>query len=623
MDRQNIKEIVFTQDPKKMNWLRDDYPYAEVRCPEEFSWTVHHEHVKDEFVTTIKIVNNSAHPYFTNLDTLAISFPMEDRYDTSDISLDYRCHTHIFCGEDTSYVMCLRMGGDAPHLGMVLTEGSLSGYSVERDTEKMSNDRGCFWLHPSPREFAPHETMKVSWKIFPHNGKEDFWEKLNNFSSVLKVQADKYILFKGEQSRITIEAPSSDREQKIVVQGQKLTMCENGKYQYNLKGKETGEYDLRIEYGERKTHCRLFIQEPLEKILSRRCCFLVKHQQYHGVIQELVGAYLAYDNEEKHCVYTPENDYNGGRERTGMGVLMARFLQKYGVSGHEEEERSLKEYRAYYLRELVNEESGIVCNNSGYDNSYFRLYNYPWAAVFFTECWKLWRKPRDLKIACKIVYQFYAQGGDHFYPIQLPMEMLYREVKTVGDEEEQKKLKQMFIRHGERLMAIGKHYPASEVNYEQSIVAPAADILLQVYQITGETRYLDGAREQIEILDLFNGIQPDYHLNEVAIRHWDGYWFGKRRLYGDTFPHYWSAETGRVFKRYAEITQNDAWLKKAEKSLRGVLPMFFEDGSASCAYLYPCFINGEKGQFFDPYANDQDWGLCSNMENIKEHDDER
>ena len=27
--------------------------------------------------------------------------------------------------------MCLRMGGDAPHLGRVLTEGSLSGYSVE------------------------------------------------------------------------------------------------------------------------------------------------------------------------------------------------------------------------------------------------------------------------------------------------------------------------------------------------------------------------------------------------------------------------------------------------------------------------------------------------------------
>ena len=52
------------------------------------------------------------------------------------------------------------------------------------------------------------------------------------------------------------------------------------------------------------------------------------------------------------------------------------------------------------------------------------------------------------------------------------------------------------------------------------------------------------ARKQLDVLELFNGIEPSYHLREVAIRHWDGYWFGKRKLYGDTFPHYWSALTG-------------------------------------------------------------------------------
>ena len=28
-----------------------------------------------------------------------------------------------------------------------------------------------------------------------------------------------------------------------------------------------------------------------------------------------------------------------------------------------------------------------------------------------------------------------------------------------------------------------------------------------------------------------------------------------------------------------------------------------------CAYLYPYKIDGVKGQFYDPYANDQDWAL--------------
>ena len=33
----NVKEIVFSKDPKQMNWLREEFPYAEVKCPPEFS----------------------------------------------------------------------------------------------------------------------------------------------------------------------------------------------------------------------------------------------------------------------------------------------------------------------------------------------------------------------------------------------------------------------------------------------------------------------------------------------------------------------------------------------------------------------------------------------------------
>lgn len=610
-----LTEFIFQTDEKRMNWFREDYPYAQVRCPDEFSWTVRNVRTGDELTTTIRIVNSGEHSYFTNIGTIGITFPMPDKYDAANICLNDRCHTHIFCGENTSYVMCLRMGGEAPHLGTVLTEGSLSGYSVERDIARISNDRGCFLLHPSPKEFAPGEEMKITWKLFPHNGKEDFYRKLRAYPSIIGVEAKHFLLFAGEQEKIQIVPAFPAKE--VTVNGTAIRKDGNGEWQYVFKADRLGEQILRIEADGVQTVCRLFVQQPIEELLENRCRFIVKNQQYHGQIRELQGAYLGFDNEEKHLVYTPENDFNAGRERTGMGVLLARFLQMNGTFAHKEEEDSLKAYRAYYLRELVDPDTGTVCNDTGRDNRYFRLYNYPWAATFFVECYHLWKNPQDLKIAQKIIYQFYELGGYRFYPIEMPIVSVCRALEDAGWTEDAEAMKQIFRKHADNLLAAGKNYPASEVNFEQSIIAPAADVILQVYELSGEEKYLDGARLQMEMLDLFNGEQPDYHLHEAAIRHWDGYWFGKRRLYGDTFPHYWSAETGRVFRRYTALTGDMRYLEKAENSLRGVLSMFYPDGTATCAYVFPYSVNGERAGFADPYANDQDWGLCSFIEKTR------
>lgn len=607
-----MKEIVFSKDPKQMNWLREDFPYAEVKCPPEFSVEVQNEKDGDVLTTKVVISYNGAHPYFTNAGSIAISFPLQDRYADSVTCRDYRCHAHIFCGENTSYIMALRMGGAAPHLGMVLTKGSLSAYSMERDLKLQSNDRGCFWLHPSAQEFAPGDTMKLEWKVFPHRGREDFREKLRAFPRVILVDAEQYVIYPGETSKVTIE-PTFPAE-KVTINGASLEKTENSVYEYLFENEKTGEYVLSICADEVKTTCRLLVQERPETLAAKRCAFIVDHQQYHGKIKELQGAYLPYDNEEKILVCTSENDFNAGRERTGMGVLIARALQQNLLKDREKAEQSLREYHAFYLRELVNASTGLVCNCSGKDNSYFRLYNYPWAVTFFLECWKLWGEKEDLKTAVHITEKFYEQDGFRFYPIEMPIVMLCHELEKAGEQKDLKTVKDLFRCHADQLIEIGTAYPASEVNYEQSIVQPAAEVILQVYEVTGEEKYLRGAEQQIAVLELFDGQQPDYHLHETAIRHWDGYWFGKRRVFGDTFPHYWSAENGRTFKRYARLTGNEEYNIRGEHSLRGVLSMFFEDGTATCAYLYPYSVNGQKTDFADPYANDQDWGLCMNLE---------
>ena len=181
-----MQEIIFTEDVYQMNWLRSDYPYAKVYCPKELVSQVKNHREKDLVITEICLTNQSNKPMFTTVDSIQISFPLEDRYDKSDICMTRRCHTHLFCGENISYIMALRMGGEAPHFGMVLTQGSLSRYSVRRDVSKQSNDRGCFYLHPSPMEFQPGECKVIRWVIFPHSGKEDFKSLFSIFINTKK-----------------------------------------------------------------------------------------------------------------------------------------------------------------------------------------------------------------------------------------------------------------------------------------------------------------------------------------------------------------------------------------------------------------------------------------------------
>lgn len=117
--------------------------------------------------TEIRIKNEGKKPYFTNIEDIRISFPVPDQYEDSKTSLTRRCHTHLFCGKDVSWICALRMGGEAPHLGMVVTEGSLAAYSVRRNLLRQSNDRGCFICIPKAWSWRRgRRRSSVGW-IFP------------------------------------------------------------------------------------------------------------------------------------------------------------------------------------------------------------------------------------------------------------------------------------------------------------------------------------------------------------------------------------------------------------------------------------------------------------------------
>lgn len=605
-----MKELIYSHDKYKMNWIDGNTEWGTVKCEIPLDVEVKREKDSNIIKESYTFTNNTKKDIFTKLADIGIYTPFNDEYTTAAECMTNKCHTHIWCGGEVSYVMALRVGGYAPHLGMILTSGSLGGYSVERDISKMSNDRGDFIMHLSPFSLAPGEQHTISWTLFFHNGKDDFYKQASIYcKKFVDVRAEKYVLFQGEDSNVRIRSnfTFTKSDVKILFGNKPIKFeIEDNSVYFKVDTGLQGEINYSISISGVHTFLKLIVMPPFSELVRSRCRFIIKKQQYHNKNSHLDGAYLIYDNEEGSLFYADANDYNGGRERICMGILLALYLQS---AQDDQAEKSLLKYIDYVKRELVDEDTGEVYNDYMRDNSYERLYNAPWFALFYIELYKLCKKQDYLHIAYKIIMYYYANGGEKFYPIELPSVQIIDCMKAENMISEAATLTEQFIRHADYICETGTNYPASEVNYEQSIVAPAADILLNIYSLTNEKKYLDAAEKQLEILELFNGSQPDYHLYEVAIRHWDGYWFGKKKLYGDTFPHYWSAITANVYYKYAKLVGNETYLKKAETAYRGVLSLFMSDGSASCAYVYPVSVNGEKAGFYDPYANDQDWGL--------------
>ena len=620
IEGQIIKSLKHPGDQYSMNWIEGEKPWGTVIVPDGISFTVNREFSAEGALReTYAFTNEGEFPRLTSLGDIGIYTPFNDSYHEAEICVKNRCHTNLWCGGTSSYVMCLRMGGESPHLGLVLTKGSLGAYSTERIIELSSNDRGDFILHSQPMEFEPGETKIIQWELFWHEGKDDFYSQLRRYPSYVEIKADHFVTFRGEENHLEIltQKPLSFAEKK-------------------QKGQIPGEQIHLIKGNKTNTWCRTLELPPLLELASARCAFIAEKQQYRKPGSALDCAYLIYDNEENHMVYYHSGDNNAGRERIGMGVLMARYLRITEPHCHLAE--SLKNYLTYVLRELFDSKTGQVYDDilRSYPN-HIRLYNFPWFALFFLELHGLWKDNAYLRYAYLTLKKLYELGGDKFYTINLPIVQIMSCLEKSGMKKEYDELKNNFISHADTILANGINYPAHEVKYEQSIIAPAADILSQAYIVLGDKKYLEGAKKQIEMLSLFSGRQPDSCLYETAIRHWDGFWFGKRRLYGDTFPHYWSALSGMANAWYGKACElcshessspeKDLAKKTAEDSIRGALGLFFPDGSASCARIYPLTTDGsfgstisryanfrkrEKGEqasLLDPWANDQDWGL--------------
>ena len=618
-EQNQITGIQNTGDKYAMNWAKgDDLVWGEIKGDLELEVSVSREFTRQgTFREMYCFRNNTEFDIYTAGTELGICTPFPDYYTDASVCLTRCCHTHLWCGGCSSYIMALRMGGEAPHLGLILREGSLKGYSVERMAvtsgieEELSNHRGDFILHPENLHIRPGESYTISWELVWFEDREDFERILSEMEGFLRIESEAFVLTEGEELVFEAAVP---KDITVRRDGKEIPYIREGeRIQVSERPETTGEYCYEISLDGRVTRAAFLVMPDIVSLTEKRLHFIAEHQQCRDEKSYLNGAYLIYDNEEKCQYYGHRNDTNGGRERIGMGILFAYYLQHCPDAKLRE---SLDRYAEYVLRELYDEKTGEVFNDAPRCSDYIRLYNDPWMCRFFLEMYCLTEDSAYLDRYMRCIARFYQLGESHFYAIAVPMYESVKIFEKAGRTEDVKTLLKFYREHGDYIAACGRDYPAHEVAYEQSIVAPAASYMGELYRLTGEEKYRKEALAQYEVLALFQGNQPDYHMNEVAIRHWDGYWFGKKRCLGDTFPHYWSALTGWAYTHSEAVTGKDSYARKVRRSLQGVLSLFGEDGSASCAMVYPASVNGQAASFYDPWANDQDWGLYFNLKYI-------
>lgn len=636
-DTRNMNWLIET-DGSQYSWVKEKYGWGlgyftqiKNNTTEEYSWytpslkkksgeivycvgdidiTVSRVVQEGDLIEKYSFFNRSDKPI--SLSNIGIYTPFNDNYPSSEVCMEARTNAHIWDGGHAAYVNAMHMSANAPHLGLILLEGSIDGYNIsERSIKKAdSNFRGVISLVSSNIDLESKEEKVISWRIFSHNGMDDFHQKSLNKGGAL-VSCNKYVFETGDTLKAVFASNCAHENVSAFLNGIQIqTIKENECWNVEVPLTKVGDNCLEFKYGKsRITYAKCLVISDIERLIEKRVNFIVDQQQVKDPKNPKYGALLVYDNEKDQIFYNDTTKINftcfsEGGERLGMGVLLAKY---YLIHKDEKIKSALIDYACFIKTKLQDStyKTWFTYTHEGRN----RAYNYPWISSFYFYMYKVTGDKQYLCDGVGTLDAMFRHFGYGFYAIDIPVSLSLGLLKQAEMYEEYEHLKKEFVKIGETYLRTGLNFPKHEVSYEQSIIAPGLMIFAQLYLETKDERYLDELKKQLPVLESFASLQPSYHLNDIAIRHWDGYWLGKRKMWGDVFPHYWSTLSAYTYYYYYKCTGNTDYFNRANNIVRNNLCQFFENGKASCAYLYPLSVNGEKAKFYDPYANDQDWAL--------------
>lgn len=549
---------------------------------------------------------------------LGIQTPFNDRYPSAVESLTTCVNAHIFTGGDWSWVLAEPMDGRGMRLGLQLTRGELNAYSIQsRNGTIGSNARGHILLQVTdyalnPDSFGGQPTIilkpgvsyTLEWKL-------GWYENNVEFNSQLKKPAifSRYSSNVDNNIRLwTNRKVNVDSPRVSVISepgGVRLESSCAGTYNVQLTDAATG---LRA-------HTEVLFHRSLKETVNSRVRYILNHQIVREKSGVGAGSIVSVDTRTGCHVFDPSwLDWSDGSERIGMPVLLLRSANM-GILSSELSERAFKaadSWRDFSLRYLIDNTGAVKRSSSQSRQAYGkRLYDVPWMVQFFTEQYRANGREEDLAMIVSLLKRAEEIGSGHFLTIEFAetCAAARRFLDAAGWNFESNRIQDQLLASAEYFLSLDKDLPSHEVSYEQSIVAPLISLLIEAYRITGQQSYLDGIKERLPWLMAFSGQEPDSRLYGVAIRHWDGYWFGINRQFGDVFPHYWSCLSAEVLARLPAEIKTEETQQLALAIFEANMANYQNDGSATCAFVFPSTIDGRVGHHADPLANDQDWHL--------------
>jgi len=306
------------------------------------------------------------------LEGVSVNFPFNDNYPESHECVKRRCNAHLWPHGSAAWACAMRMGGEAPHLGWMLTKGEVDGYTISNRGRKngSSNFRGVIAFRLPKVELAPGGEYTLEWRLFAHDGWDDFKAKLDERGG-LWVEADRYVGAVGDEIAVT---------------------CENskGKSVRKVRLDAPGEKIVDVEVEGKKTRVELLAISDFKKFIGRRLDFVLAHQQYGKADDPRDGAFLPYDNETGELRKAwlgpfiakgiPEPDMNEGRERLGMGIAIAEAIRGMGYD-NPAALAALRKY-ASFVRSRLQDKNYKTWGDYA-PRKRHRIYNYAWVARFY------------------------------------------------------------------------------------------------------------------------------------------------------------------------------------------------------------------------------------------------
>ncbi|GAA3564670.1 hypothetical protein [Kribbella ginsengisoli] len=538
----------------------------------------------EHWTETYEVRNIADEP--VELGSLGVSTPYRDLYSSSRESLNQAVHAHLWTGGADSWVWAQPMDGSGPGLGLQLTEGELWAYSVEsRDADTGSNLRGHLYLHPTDHARAPHamggqpqlvlqpaESHRWTWQLAWHDTLEAF-------------HATRTPLI--EATTLTAEVGETIT----------LQLADRAKGPTSITSETPGTQYVEATDGAATSRINVLFHEPLRTIVERRVRFVLDHQRPVELSTSRRFSFVPYDNETGLRILSGAwRDWSDARERIGTALLLQATRDR-GWGDREELDEALAGYQQFVAEYLLSED-GTVADDSLHEGR-VRLYNFPWFARFFLN-------QGDTETAIRIIDRYYELGGAHFLAFDLGP--LLRELAKVAP-----RMRTHLANHAQAFLDHGDDLPPHEVNYEQSMVAPLLELLIAAHLEAPDSINPNELTRRLPWLTAFAADQPDVRLRHIPIRHWDGYWFGLLRMWGDVYPHYWSILSAAVYLTWPRDLVTRAEADQLDEAGRAILQAnlvnFHQDGSATCAFVYPSAVNNRPAHVADPLANDQDWAL--------------